>query len=147
MTHTPKQTDVQGRGVVLRLEPGTVAHDWDTGAKDLSLPGPRTCVASVFAELGGRAGGQLGSEALHDSSRGELDSHLLSRGRVCDERSRDGSDAICVCGPHRPWSVVRGWWWVLENEGEESTSWGTRRKSARGPEDLFGLKRVLFVRQ
>ena len=30
MTHTPKQTDVQGRGVVLRLEPGTVAHDWDT---------------------------------------------------------------------------------------------------------------------
>ena len=94
MTHTPKQTDVQGRGVVLRLEPGTVAHDWDTGAKDLSLPGPRTCVASVFAELGGRAGGQLGSEALHDSSRGELASHLLSRGRACDERSRDGSDAI-----------------------------------------------------
>ena len=59
MTHTPKQTDVQGRGVVLRLEPGTVAHDWDTGAMDLCLPGPRTCFASVFAELGGRAGGQL----------------------------------------------------------------------------------------
>ena len=93
MTHTPKQTDVQGRGVVLRLEPGTVAHDWDTGAKNLSLPGPRTCVASVFAELGGRAGGQLGSEALHNSSRGELASHLLSRGRACDERSRDRSDA------------------------------------------------------
>ncbi len=34
MTHTPKQADVQGRGVVLRLEPGTVAHDWDTGVKD-----------------------------------------------------------------------------------------------------------------
>ena len=96
MTHTPKQTDVQGRGVVLRLEPGTVAHDWDTGVKDLCLPGPRTCFASVFAELGGRAGGQLGSEALPNSSRGELafQSHLLSRGRACDERSRDGSDAV-----------------------------------------------------
>ena len=93
MTHTPKQTDVQGRGVVLRPEPGTVAHDWDTGVKDLSLPGPRTCSASVFAELGGRAGGQLGSEALHNSSRGELASHLLSRGRACDERSRDCPDA------------------------------------------------------
>ena len=68
---------MQGRGVMLRPEPETVAHDWDTGVKDLSLPGPRTCVASVFAELGGRAGGQLGSEALHDSSRGELASHLL----------------------------------------------------------------------
>ena len=66
MTHTPKQTDVQGRGVVLRLEPGTVAHDWDTGVKDSSLPGPRTCVASVFAKLGGRAGGQLVSKALHN---------------------------------------------------------------------------------
>ena len=64
MTHTPKQTDVQGRGVVLRLEPGTVAHDWDTGVKGSCLPGPRTCVASVFAKLGGRAGGQLVSEAL-----------------------------------------------------------------------------------
>ena len=32
MTHTPKQTDVQGRGVVLRrLEPGVVAHDCRTG--------------------------------------------------------------------------------------------------------------------
>ena len=48
MTHTPKQTDVQGRGVMLRLEPETVAHDWDTGVKDLCLPGPRTCFASVF---------------------------------------------------------------------------------------------------
>ena len=55
MTHTPKQTDVQGRGVVLRPEPGTVAHDWDTGVMGSCLPGPRTCFASVFAKLGGRA--------------------------------------------------------------------------------------------
>ena len=59
MTHTPKQTDVQGRGVVLRPEPGTVAHDWDTGVMGSCLPGPRTCFASVFAKLGGRTGGQL----------------------------------------------------------------------------------------
>ena len=85
---------MQGRGVMLRPEPETVAHDWDTGVKDLCLPGPRTCFASVFAKLGGRAGGQLVSKALHNSSRGELASHLLSRGRACDERSRDGSDAI-----------------------------------------------------
>ena len=31
MTHTPKQTDVQGRGVVLRPEPGVVGHDCRTG--------------------------------------------------------------------------------------------------------------------
>ena len=66
MTHTPKQTDVQGRGVMLRLEPETVAHDWDTGVKDLCLPGPRTCFASVFAKLSGRAGGQLFPKALHN---------------------------------------------------------------------------------
>ena len=51
MTHTPKQTDVQGRGVMLRLEPETVAHDWDTGVKDLCLPGPRTCFASAVCSL------------------------------------------------------------------------------------------------
>ena len=93
MTHTPKQTDVQGRGVVLRLEPGVVAHDCRAGVKDSCFTWARTCSASVFAELGGRAGAICVSEALHNSSRGELDSHLLSRGRACDERSRDCSDA------------------------------------------------------
>ena len=44
---------------MLRPEPETVAHDWDTGVKDLCLPGPRTCFASVFAKLCGRAVGQL----------------------------------------------------------------------------------------
>ena len=84
---------MQGRGVMLRPEPETVSHDWDTGVKDLCLPGPRTCFASVFAKLGGRAGGQLFPKHCTISARGELASHLLSRGRACDERSRDCSDA------------------------------------------------------
>ena len=52
--------------MMLRPEPETVAHDWDTGVKDLCLPGPRTCFASVFAKLSGRAGGQLFPKALHN---------------------------------------------------------------------------------
>ena len=89
MTHTPKQTDVQGRGVVLRLEPGTVAHDWDTSVEDSCLPGPRTCVASVFAEFGGRAGGQLVPKhcTIHPEESWPLIYYL--GGRACDERSRD----------------------------------------------------------
>ena len=62
---------------MLRPEPETVAHDWDTGVKDLCLPGPRTCFASVFAKLGGRAGGQLFPKHCTISARGELVSHLL----------------------------------------------------------------------
>ena len=64
MTHTPKQTDVQGRGVVLRLEPGVVAHDCRAGVKGSCFTWARTCSASVFAELGGRAGAICVSEVI-----------------------------------------------------------------------------------
>ena len=47
MNHTPKQTDVQGREVVLRLEPGVVAHDCRTGVS-VCLPGPRDMISQCF---------------------------------------------------------------------------------------------------
>ena len=74
MTHTPKQTDVQGRGVVLRLEPGVVAHDCRTGVSVCLPLGPETWFPSVFAEVADRAGGQRVSTVKHchlDSTRVE----------------------------------------------------------------------------
>ena len=48
--------------------------------------------------------------------------------------------APCVCGPRRPWLVVRGWWWVLENEEEKSTRWGKVARSRERSRTSFGLR-------
>ena len=64
MTHTPKQTDVQARGVVLRPEPAS-SHMTVAPVCRCVYLGPETWFPSVFAEVADRAGGQkVSTEAL-----------------------------------------------------------------------------------